>query len=133
MHAHEGRSEWDSVYARNEAMKDAFARCHKKTAVQVCTLTIMHSCLISVGINVYDPLVLPSSIQLSIIPILCVYRICIITVICVYFRRLKINHDVHEFILDSGTVANTTHPKKHWPKRWKTMRFKRTIFIIFDE
>jgi hypothetical protein len=23
-------------------MKDVFARCHKKTAVQVCTLTIMH-------------------------------------------------------------------------------------------
>ncbi len=22
------------------------------------------------------------------------------------FRRLKINHDTHEFILDSGTVAN---------------------------
>jgi hypothetical protein len=25
----------------------------------------------------------------------------------VFFRRLKINHDMHEFILDSGTVANT--------------------------
>jgi hypothetical protein len=25
----------------------------------------------------------------------------------VYFRRLKINHDFHEFILESGTVANT--------------------------
>ncbi len=25
---------------------------------------------------------------------------------CLFFRRLKINHDVHEFILDSGTVAN---------------------------
>jgi hypothetical protein len=24
----------------------------------------------------------------------------------VYFRRLKINHDSHEFILESGTVAN---------------------------
>jgi hypothetical protein len=27
----------------------------------------------------------------------------------VYFRRLKINHDCHEFILESGTVANITH------------------------
>jgi hypothetical protein len=27
----------------------------------------------------------------------------------VYFRRLKINHDSHEFILESGTVANNTH------------------------
>jgi hypothetical protein len=24
------------------------------------------------------------------------------------FRRLKINHDTHEFILDSGTIANST-------------------------
>ncbi len=24
-----------------------------------------------------------------------------------FFRRLKINHESHEFILDSGTVANT--------------------------
>jgi hypothetical protein len=27
----------------------------------------------------------------------------------VYFRRLKINHDSHEFILESGTVANNTY------------------------
>jgi hypothetical protein len=33
-----------SVYAQNEVMKDEFARCHKKTAVQVCTLTIIHYC-----------------------------------------------------------------------------------------
>jgi hypothetical protein len=26
--------------------------------------------------------------------------------IVVYFRRLKINHDSHEFILESGTIAN---------------------------
>jgi hypothetical protein len=26
--------------------------------------------------------------------------------IAVYFRRIKINHDSHEFILESGTVAN---------------------------
>jgi hypothetical protein len=25
----------------------------------------------------------------------------------VYLRRLKINHDTHEFILESGTVANS--------------------------
>ncbi len=24
-------------------------------------------------------------------------------------------------------------PEKHWPTRWKTMRFKRTIFLILDE
>jgi hypothetical protein len=26
---------------------------------------------------------------------------------CLFFRRLKVNHDVHEFILDSGTIANS--------------------------
>ncbi len=26
---------------------------------------------------------------------------------CLFFRRLKINHDTHEFILESGTVANS--------------------------
>ncbi len=29
----------------------------------------------------------------------------------VYFRRLKINHDSHDFILESGTVANTDSQK----------------------
>jgi hypothetical protein len=29
-----------------------------------------------------------------------------IILIGVYFRRLKINHDSHEFILESGTIAN---------------------------
>jgi hypothetical protein len=41
-----------SVYAQNEAMKDELARCHKKTAVQVCTLTVMHYRLISVRIHI---------------------------------------------------------------------------------
>jgi hypothetical protein len=50
-------------------MKDIFARCHKKTDVQVCTLTIMHCRLMSVRIHVYDPLVLLSSIRLSILAI----------------------------------------------------------------
>ncbi len=26
---------------------------------------------------------------------------------CLFFRRLKINHDSHEFILEFGTDANT--------------------------
>ncbi len=26
---------------------------------------------------------------------------------CLFFHRLKINHDPHEFILEPGTVANT--------------------------
>jgi hypothetical protein len=38
-----------SVHAQNEPMKDEFSRCHEKTAVQVCTLTIMHYCLVTVN------------------------------------------------------------------------------------
>jgi hypothetical protein len=34
---------------------------------------------------------------------------------CLFFRRLKINHESHEFILDPGTVANTyIRPEKYW-------------------
>ncbi len=28
---------------------------------------------------------------------------------CLFFRRLKINHESHEFILNPGTVSNTYH------------------------
>jgi hypothetical protein len=34
------------------------------------------------------------------------YKSMTVSLTDVYFRRLKINHDTHEFILDSGTVAN---------------------------
>jgi hypothetical protein len=47
MHARKKGPEMGSVYARNEAMKDVFARCHEKTAVQVFTLTIMHYYLVT--------------------------------------------------------------------------------------
>ncbi len=36
----------------HEGMKDVLARCHKKTAVQVCTLTILHCHLVSSCIHV---------------------------------------------------------------------------------
>jgi hypothetical protein len=52
MHARKERPEWGSVYARNETMKDVFARCHEKTAVQVCTLIIMRCCLVTANIHV---------------------------------------------------------------------------------
>jgi hypothetical protein len=64
MHAHKERPEWGSVYVQNEAMKDVFARRLKKTAVQVCTLTIMHCRLVSTCIHVHDSLCL--SIQYSV-------------------------------------------------------------------
>ncbi len=34
--------------------------------------------------------------------------------IAVYFRRLKINHDLHEFILESGTIANSSDSFFHY-------------------
>jgi hypothetical protein len=39
------------------------------------------------------------------------YRVRFITLTGVYFCRLKINHDTHVFILDSGTVANNFNQK----------------------
>ncbi len=30
---------------------------------------------------------------------------------CLFFRRLKINHESHEFILESGTVANSKYER----------------------
>jgi hypothetical protein len=41
MHARKKGLEMGSVYALIEAMKEIFARCHEKTAVQVCTLMII--------------------------------------------------------------------------------------------
>jgi hypothetical protein len=72
-------------------MKDVFARCLEKTAIQVCIIVIylvMHR-LVSTCCT---------SIPVSGKPIH--------NIDCCYFHRLKINHGVHEFILDSGTIAN---------------------------
>jgi hypothetical protein len=76
--------------ACNEAMKHIFARCCKKMAVQVCT-----------SHNYANFYIFPCALLIAL------YDIGLIHVlITVYFRRLKINHDSHEFILGSGTVAN---------------------------
>jgi hypothetical protein len=104
MYAHKERPGWDSVYAQNEAIKDVFPRCLKKSAVQVCTLTIMHCRPYLHVLTYYDSLCSIFSIRLSVaIP---VSRRLICNINWRLFSRLKINHDVHEFILDSGTVAN---------------------------
>jgi hypothetical protein len=78
-------------------MKDVFVRCFKKTAVQVCTVIICSCRLV-----------------MSCIHVLCHYFLRSGILIhnndkCLFFRRLKINHESHEFILESGTVANTTY------------------------
>jgi hypothetical protein len=51
MHARKKGPEPGSVYTQSEAMKDVFTRCHKKTTVQVCTLTIVHYCPVTVNIH----------------------------------------------------------------------------------
>jgi hypothetical protein len=51
MHAREKGPEPGSVYTQSEAMKNVFARCHTKTAVQVCTLTTVHYYPINVNIH----------------------------------------------------------------------------------
>jgi hypothetical protein len=43
-----------------------------------------------------------------------VYKLCLYNNRCLFFRRLKINHDIHEFILDSGTVANKVYCSSVW-------------------
>jgi hypothetical protein len=62
-----------TVHAWNEAMKDIFARCHEKTAVQVCTLTIMHYCPITVDIHAMMHMLL-SNIGNLTLPSLCAYK-----------------------------------------------------------
>ncbi len=107
MHARKKGPELVSVYTQNQAMKDVLARCHKKNDVQVCTLTIMHCCPVTVNIRAIATYVafLRSKISISVY----MYKSMTISLTDVYFRRLKINHDTHEFILDSGIVANNNN------------------------
>jgi hypothetical protein len=78
-------------------MKDVFARCFKKTAVQVCTVIICSCCLVMSCIHGLCHYFLRSGILIHN------------TYKCLFFCRLKINHESHEFILESGTVVNTTY------------------------
>ncbi len=75
-------------------MKDVFARCPKKTAVQVCIIVVY---LVIASFSIYMSYQYPCIRETNT-------RYWLLFIFC----RLKINHDVHEFILDSGTVANRT-------------------------
>jgi hypothetical protein len=67
----------------------------QKTAVQVCTVIVI--CLTSCNVMYpHNVLQFPTSGNLIRD-----------TDWCLFFRRLKINHDSNEFIFESGTVANT--------------------------
>ncbi len=90
----------------NKAMMDVFARCFKKTAIQEYMYKI-YDCKIVPEENcheltaVYHP-------GLIMLPWLSVFVRPDFSNIdwCLFFCRLKINHDSHEFILKLGTVAN---------------------------
>jgi hypothetical protein len=79
-------------------MKDVFARCLEKTAVQVCIIVVSLS--LHRLVSTYR-----TSIPVSGKPKHDIYCFFI-------FRRLKINHDIHEFILDSGTIVNRKEARK---------------------
>jgi hypothetical protein len=74
MHDCKKGPEVGSVQARNKAMNNVFVRCHEKTAVQVCTLTIMHYCPVTVNIHAMMHMLL-SNIDNLTLPSLCVYKI----------------------------------------------------------
>jgi hypothetical protein len=53
-----------------------------------------------------DTLLNKCTCNVSLTTTICFMHSCICIITGVYFRRLKINHESHEFILDPGTVAN---------------------------
>ncbi len=85
MHACKKGLELGSVHPWSGGMKGVFARCNKKTAVQVCTLTIMHYCPVTVNINAM--IAYPSFLYWQ--PNLAALCVLNITLMGVYFRRLK--------------------------------------------
>jgi hypothetical protein len=96
-------AELSSVYAQKGTMKDVLARCLKKTDVQVCTLSSVHVqfCNVTFTLLLHTYLLWPAIVVSFRV------QLCMCNNRCLFFRRLKINHESHEFILDSGTAANS--------------------------
>ncbi len=84
-------------------MTDVFAKCFKKIAVQVCTKYIIQHimCVDLMSWIIRSCLILQPMIFMF--PFLN-FSHWLVFIIC----RLKINHDFHEFILESNTVANSS-------------------------
>ncbi len=97
-----------SVWSEDEAMIDVFARCSKKIAAQVC-IEYMIMWFVFKRKKTGMPCV-ACVIFLMLDPILMIVR-CTIIIYDSYrlfiFRRLKINHDSHEFFLESSTITNS--------------------------
>jgi hypothetical protein len=82
-------------------MTNVFARCYKKIAAQVCTMYMI--AFNQVG---KKNLIVVIYLQYGTV-IICAYNSGIpSTDWCLFFCRLKINNDSHEFILEFRTVAN---------------------------
>jgi hypothetical protein len=73
----------------------------KKTDFQVCTL-------LNIYVFVHNEISALLLHGLSVTNKCCLFAMCecVCTITDVYFHRLKINHESHEFILDPGTVVN---------------------------
>jgi hypothetical protein len=92
-----------SVYSWIEAMKGIFGRCSKKTAVKVNTKPYCVTARMKETCYEFSQCTTHVLLWLS-----CILELhTIVTVVS--FHRLKINHDSHESILESGTVMNTSH------------------------
>jgi hypothetical protein len=76
-----------------------------------------HSCYIR---TFYDQQSLP----------LFVYKLCLYNNRCLFFCRLKINHESHEFILDSGTVVNKYNSQRKRVERGLVTKFWFPIFLF---
>jgi hypothetical protein len=89
-----------------EAHEDVFAMCLMRAYVQVCTLTIVY--ILFCNSNIHTLLRKYLFFYNQQLQSLCMYKFFVTVLLQVFFfRRLKINHESHEFILDSGTVANS--------------------------
>jgi hypothetical protein len=68
-------------------MKDVLARCHKKTDVQVCTLTIVYYCLTTV--NIHAIATYATFLWSAISNCACTYKSVAVTLTGVYFLQVK--------------------------------------------
>jgi hypothetical protein len=87
-------------------MKDILARCLKKTDVQVCTVHWLVYTYCSVIATFTLLLHMYLLITNNCRPLTCT-SLWLYNNRCLFFCRLKINHESHEFILDSATVTNS--------------------------
>ncbi len=117
-------------------MQDIFARCLRKNIAQVCTLlkwctnvkrnfnripTLLqalpknsHPKSTVVTLLMQRRIPVATSSLFDLFPCTYMSRNYACNNRCLFFRRLKIIHEPHEFRLDPGTVANRYNPKANF-------------------